>query len=78
MFRINLVQLSALSGKEGQDTQDDVSPANMRNAIGQLTQLGFSKEDCANALKNCQGHLVSLTSLSVFQKIISKLRLKAF
>jgi hypothetical protein len=31
----------------------------MRNAINQLSQLGFSKEDCAKALKHCQGHLVS-------------------
>jgi len=47
-----------MAGKSGQEQQDDTSPANMRNAIGQLAQLGFSREDCARALKQCQGHLV--------------------
>ena len=48
--------VSALSGKGG--GQEDVSPANMRNAINQLMQLGFSRDDCANALKQCKGLLV--------------------
>ena len=52
-----------MSGKGGSEPQEDQSPANMRNSIAQLVQLGFSKEDCANALKQCHGHLVIFLSL---------------
>jgi hypothetical protein len=51
--------ISALSGK---NNGDDLSPANMRNAINQLMQLGFSREDCANALRQCKGQLVRFLS----------------
>ena len=55
--------VSALSGKGG--GQEDVSPANMRNAINQLMQLGFSRDDCANALKQCKGLLVRWFGLGI-------------
>ena len=60
-----------MAGKNGQEQpEDDVSPANMRNAIEQLAQLGFSREDCANALKQCQGHLVRNSTDDIWTTIL--------
>lgn len=58
----------AFSGKDSEN-DEDIFPFNTRALIRQLSELGFSKEDCTTALKECNGQLVkSSDNIQIFLK----------
>jgi len=62
----NVFQIIAFSSKEP-EAEDDLSPFNTRALVKQLSELGFSKEDCQMALKECDGQLVKSVKIPIIK-----------